>query len=109
MPEEKANLASMPGGPHQSGLGSRGPRHSTSLWPRRMMAQARVEMSAAKRPWARVAGPAAAMFMSATRLMYCTSTAMSETDIDTATAALYDSLEELRPYVENEWPDLLND
>ena len=46
--------------------------------------------------------------MSATRLMYCTSTAMSETEIDAAIDALQESLLEMRPYIEADWPDLLN-
>jgi len=46
--------------------------------------------------------------MSATRLMYCTSTAMSETEIDTAITALRASLAEMRPYIEKEWPEQLN-
>ena len=45
--------------------------------------------------------------MSATRLMYCTSTAMSEADVDTAITALHETLQELRPYIESERPQLL--
>ncbi len=45
--------------------------------------------------------------MSATRLMYCTSTPMSEVEIDTAVTALNESLIELRPYIESERPALL--
>ncbi len=45
--------------------------------------------------------------ISATRLMYCTSTAMTDTEIDTAVTALHESLAELRPYIEADWPTLL--
>ncbi len=45
--------------------------------------------------------------MSATRLMYCTSTAMTEAEVDTAVTALNETLHELRPYIENERPQLL--
>ncbi len=45
--------------------------------------------------------------MSASRLMYCVSTAMTEAEVDTAVAALNESLRELRPYVEAERPALL--
>ena len=45
--------------------------------------------------------------MSATRLMYCTSTAMTDTEIDSAVTALHESLAELRPYIEADWPTLL--
>jgi len=45
--------------------------------------------------------------MSASRLMYCVSTAMTEADIDTAVNALNESLREIRPYVEAERPGLL--
>lgn len=45
--------------------------------------------------------------MSASRLMYCVSTAMAESDIDTAIGALNESLRELRPYIEAERPSLL--
>ena len=45
--------------------------------------------------------------MSATRLMYCTSTAMSEPEIDLAVTAMHESLDELRPYVEEDWPGLV--
>ncbi len=45
--------------------------------------------------------------MSASRLMYCVSTAMTEADVDTAVVALNESLRELRPYVEAERPTLL--
>ena len=44
---------------------------------------------------------------SATRLMYCTSTAMTEKDIDYAVTAMHESLAELRPYIEEDWPELL--
>lgn len=45
--------------------------------------------------------------MSASRLMYCVSTAMTESEVDEAIAALNESLRELRPYVETERPGLL--
>jgi glutamate-1-semialdehyde 2,1-aminomutase len=45
--------------------------------------------------------------MSASRLMYCVSTAMTETDVDFAIATLTESLKELRPYIEAERPALL--
>jgi glutamate-1-semialdehyde 2,1-aminomutase len=45
--------------------------------------------------------------ISATRLMYCTSTAMTEKEIDFAVTALNESLQELRPYIERERPQLL--
>ena len=45
---------------------------------------------------------------SASRLMYCTSTPMTAADIDTAVAALQNSLAELRPYVESECPELIS-
>jgi glutamate-1-semialdehyde 2,1-aminomutase len=45
--------------------------------------------------------------MSASRLMYCVSTAMTEADVDTAVVALTESLREVRPYVEAERPALL--
>ena len=45
--------------------------------------------------------------MSATRLMYCTSTAMKEAHVDQAVNALNESLAELRPYIEAERPGLL--
>lgn len=45
--------------------------------------------------------------MSAGRLMYCTSTAMQDSDIDVAITALHESLAELRPYVEKEAQHLL--
>ena len=44
--------------------------------------------------------------MSATRLMYCTSTAMREADVDFAVTAMHESLTELRPYIEADWPSL---
>jgi glutamate-1-semialdehyde 2,1-aminomutase len=44
---------------------------------------------------------------SASRLMYCISTPMGETEIDTAVAALEDTLLELKPLVEKERPSLL--
>ena len=45
--------------------------------------------------------------MSASRLMYCVSTAMSETEVDLAIGALNETLRELRPYIEAERPALL--
>jgi glutamate-1-semialdehyde 2,1-aminomutase len=45
--------------------------------------------------------------VSAARLMYCVSTPMDETHIDTVVTALSDSLTELRPYIEAERPGLL--
>jgi glutamate-1-semialdehyde 2,1-aminomutase len=45
--------------------------------------------------------------MSATRLMYCTSTAMTDKDIDQAVTAMHESLAELRPHIEEDWPALL--
>ncbi|MEM7099640.1 MAG: aspartate aminotransferase family protein [Pseudomonadota bacterium] len=45
--------------------------------------------------------------MSATRLMYCTSTAMTDTEVDLAVTALNETLHELRPYIESERPQLL--
>jgi glutamate-1-semialdehyde 2,1-aminomutase len=44
---------------------------------------------------------------SASRLMYCISTPMDESYIDTAISALSESLAELRPYIEAERPGLL--
>ena len=46
---------------------------------------------------------------SASRLMYCTSTAMGEAEIDTAVAALEDALVELHPSIERDHPTLLCD
>ncbi|SVC72850.1 uncharacterized protein METZ01_LOCUS325704 [marine metagenome] len=45
--------------------------------------------------------------MSASRLMYCTSTAMIEADVDAAVTALNESLAVLRPYIKKERPELL--
>lgn len=45
--------------------------------------------------------------MSASRLMYCISTAMTEDDVDAAVTALNETLQELRPHVEVERPSLL--
>ena len=44
---------------------------------------------------------------SASRLMYCTSTAMTETEVGKAVTAMNESLAELRPYVERDRPHLL--
>ena len=44
---------------------------------------------------------------SASRLMYCTSSAMGEAEVDAAIAALEDALRELRPFIERERPKLL--
>jgi glutamate-1-semialdehyde 2,1-aminomutase len=40
--------------------------------------------------------------LSATRLMYCVSTAMSDVEVDFAVTALHETLQELRPYIEAE-------
>ncbi len=45
--------------------------------------------------------------LSATRLMYCVSTVMSDTDIDHAIAAFAASLSEIKPFIEKERPNLL--
>jgi len=45
--------------------------------------------------------------MSASRLMYCISTAMTEVEVDHAIGALNESLRALRPYVETDRPALL--
>ena len=45
--------------------------------------------------------------MSASRLMYCTSTAMEEEDVDVAVTAMHEALAELRSYVEVERPALM--
>ncbi|MDP6377911.1 MAG: aspartate aminotransferase family protein [Pseudomonadales bacterium] len=45
--------------------------------------------------------------MSATRLMFCTSTAMDESTVDRAVTALAESLSEMRPFIESERPELL--
>jgi glutamate-1-semialdehyde 2,1-aminomutase len=45
--------------------------------------------------------------MSASRLMYCVSTAMSEREVDAAIGALNEALRELRPFIEAERPGLL--
>lgn len=47
--------------------------------------------------------------MSASRLMYCVSTVMSEVEIDRAVAALADALAEMRPTIEQERPQLLRE
>ena len=44
---------------------------------------------------------------SASRLMYCTSTAMTDDDVDRAITAMHESLGELRPYIAAERPELL--
>jgi glutamate-1-semialdehyde 2,1-aminomutase len=46
--------------------------------------------------------------MSASRLMYCVSTAMGETEVDQAVTALHESLAELEPFVEEEQPALMD-
>ena len=43
----------------------------------------------------------------AARLMYCTSTAMGEAEVDLAAAALVETLDELRGVIEEECPTLL--
>ena len=45
--------------------------------------------------------------MSAGRLMYCVSTAMTEVEVDAAIAALNESIRELRPFIAAERPALL--
>ena len=45
--------------------------------------------------------------LSATRLMYCISTAMTESDVDTAVTAMNAALQEMKPYVTTERPNLL--
>jgi glutamate-1-semialdehyde 2,1-aminomutase len=45
--------------------------------------------------------------MSASRLMFCVSTAMGVIEIDRAVTALHESLTEMRPYIEEERPGLL--
>ena len=45
--------------------------------------------------------------MSATRLMYCVSTAMTQHEVDFAITALHETLQELRPYIEVHRPSLL--
>ena len=44
---------------------------------------------------------------SASRLMYCVSTAMGEAEVELAVTALNETLQELRPYIERERPALL--
>ena len=44
---------------------------------------------------------------SASRLMYCTSTAMTETEVGKAVTAMNESLAELRPHIERDRPHLL--
>ena len=44
---------------------------------------------------------------SASRLMFCTSTAMSDREIEKAVAALHATLDELKPFVETECPELI--
>lgn len=46
--------------------------------------------------------------MSASRSMYCLSTPMGEAEVDIAITALNETLQELRPYIENERPGLLS-
>ena len=45
--------------------------------------------------------------MSASRLMFCTSTAMGEQEVDLAVTALTETLTEMRPFLEKEHPRLL--
>ena len=45
--------------------------------------------------------------MSASRLMYCISTAMGQAEIDHAITALNETLTVLRPFIEQERPQLL--
>ena len=44
---------------------------------------------------------------SASRLMYCISTPMTATEVDTAIAAMGQAIDELKPYIEKERPNLL--
>jgi glutamate-1-semialdehyde 2,1-aminomutase len=44
---------------------------------------------------------------SASRLMFCTSTAMSDREIEKTVAALHATLDELKPFVETECPELI--
>ncbi|MEM7080527.1 MAG: aspartate aminotransferase family protein [Pseudomonadota bacterium] len=44
---------------------------------------------------------------SASRLMYCTSTGMEAADIDHAVTAMHETLTELRPFIERDYPSLL--
>ena len=46
--------------------------------------------------------------MSASRLMYCVSTEMTDSEVDLAIGALNETLRELRPYIEAERPSLLS-
>jgi glutamate-1-semialdehyde 2,1-aminomutase len=46
--------------------------------------------------------------MSASRLMYCVSTAMGEAEVDLAVTAFHESLAELEPFVEEEQPALMD-
>jgi glutamate-1-semialdehyde 2,1-aminomutase len=46
--------------------------------------------------------------MSASRLMYCVSTAMGEAEVDQAVTAFHESLAELEPFVEEEQPALMD-
>ncbi|HCC43779.1 MAG TPA: hypothetical protein DEQ32_05255 [Gammaproteobacteria bacterium] len=45
---------------------------------------------------------------SASRLMYCTSTAMTEVEVTKAVTALHESLTELRPFLERDHPESLH-
>ena len=45
--------------------------------------------------------------MSASRLMYCVSTAMTDTEVDVAIGAFNESLRELKPFIEAERPQLV--
>ncbi len=45
--------------------------------------------------------------ISATRLMYCISTPMGDSEVDRAVTAMHETLAELRPYIERERPNLL--
>ena len=44
---------------------------------------------------------------SASRLMYCISTPMTTPEVDTAIAAMGQAIDELKPYIEKERPNLL--
>ena len=45
---------------------------------------------------------------SASRLMYCTSTVMTEVEVSKAVTALHESLTELRPFLERDHPESLH-
>ncbi len=47
-------------------------------------------------------------YSSASRLMYCTSTPMNDTDVEGAVTALNETLAELRPFIEKDFRELLH-